>query len=131
MAFSGAIKDREMDKFRNVDGNTAVNVTGELDVNSRDKYLSLYNSLSVLKTLITTVATKITTPDTLGNFTIINKSCSKIYIGGPTVSISTGLPLEKNDSILLKDFSKSNDNEIYAIIESGSEYIYVISETTE
>jgi len=31
MAFSGAIKDREMDKFRNVDGNTSVGVTGSID----------------------------------------------------------------------------------------------------
>jgi len=112
MTLPNSIRDRETEKFFSRKNKTYVR-TGD------DGFNEYFNTLEVKKSTVTSAATKITTPDNSGNFILIHKSQDTLYIGDSSVTTSTGYPVERNDAFKFDEFKANDENEIYAICESG------------
>lgn len=85
----------------------------------------LYTSLGVKQTTVTTTATKIATPDDVGEFFIVCKS-GDIYIGDSNVTTATGYLLSQDEKLELGGFKRDDNNEIYGITASGSLAVFAV-----
>ena len=93
-----------------------------------------YNTLSPVKTNVTTSATFIKTPENCTKYTIYHTTSDKIvWLGGSNninISDEAIAPLPANFPLKI-DLTSSNDNNIWGIVESGSVDIFVIGWANE
>jgi len=81
-----------------------------------NKDVSLYDSLDVSRTIVSTSPIKIDTPENTGSFFIVHKTFgATVYIGNEGVTVSTGFPLESGETLNIENFQRDNENEIYAV----------------
>ena len=103
---------REYDSYYNKNGKTAQRV-GPGTVSS---------SLEVINTTISTTATKIVTPSE-SDFTLDIIS-GNVYINDASVAANNeSIYLEEGDMLVVANFKTNDENELYAITESGTAII--------
>jgi hypothetical protein len=106
--------------------------TGKTGKRVAIKYENVLNALEIKKTTITDSITRVLTPDNSGQFFLTHKSDNILYIGNSAVTTSTGFPVEKNDTFQFDEFKSNDENEIYAICDTGiSIDVYTIAGVRE
>jgi len=87
---------------------------------------SLFSSIEIASTAVTTTATQINTPDNCKNFYLIHKTHgSTLYVDGADVT-SSSYPLEEYEEMNFKSMQKDNGNEIYGIASTGTITVWAI-----
>jgi hypothetical protein len=85
-----------------------------------------YNSVQIAVTTITTVATKVNTPENCSSFFIEHQESGEtLYIGDSSVTSLLGYPLKADKSLDFNNFYKNDNNEIYGIC-AGSIVVYCV-----
>ena len=121
MAIPKSRPDRELAKFGLTQlGKTAVRVLNDTES-------GLYNTLSIVKTTITTTAQKINTPEDSSNFMIYHDDVNtNVYVGDETVTTTDNVYLSQKDQLEISSFELNNENKLYGIVASGTATIYAI-----
>lgn len=89
-------------------------------------------TVDVVKTLITDAITQITTPDNSGDFYIYHQSNDTLYFGDEDETAASGAPVDLKDVVQFTGFKKNNENEIYAICDTGiSITVYAVAGVKE
>ena len=123
MTLPASLTDREHYKF---DSKNRVKVT-TLDDN--------YNTIAHTITEVGTTATPLEFPEITGpgmaEYQIIHRGAASVFIGSDnTVLTTTGFPLAQNEYLKLV-FKKKNENNVYAVVASGTIDVHIIATTRE